>query len=49
MANAEALHKYSLVVGLRNKKISTAVTGKKLIDIPSMILSSVALYMPSNS
>jgi len=28
MANAEALHKYSLVVGLKNKMISTALTGK---------------------
>jgi hypothetical protein len=39
LANAEAFHKYALVVGLKNKNISTAITGKKLIDIPSMLES----------
>lgn len=49
MANAEGSHKYSLIVGLRDKMISTASTGKKLIDIPSMMLSEVSLYVPNNT
>jgi hypothetical protein len=44
LANAEAFHKYTLIVGLKNKNICSAVTGKRIIDIPSMLESEVSLY-----
>lgn len=44
MANAEAIHKYTLVLGLKNKNICTAVTGKIMMDIPSMLHSYISLY-----
>jgi hypothetical protein len=44
LANAEAFHKYTLIVGLKNKNIYSAVTGRKKIDIPSMLQSEVSLF-----
>jgi hypothetical protein len=43
LANAEAIHKYTLAIGLKNKNICSAFTGKKIIDIPSMLQADVSL------